>query len=243
MSAQIQVERLTKEYVVGGQRVVALDGVSLSVAAGSMVAIMGPSGSGKSTLMNLLGLLDTPTAGSYRIAGDEVAGLSDAARSRHRRERIGFIFQSFNLLPRKSALDNVAVPLMYAGVGRGERLRRARAILDQVGLSDRLSHRPTELSGGQQQRVAIARALVNEPALILADEPTGNLDSRTGREVLDLLRQLHAAGRTLIIVTHDRAVAEHAERVVTLVDGRVVSDELTGSRPNEASPGVPVPPS
>ena len=243
MSAQIEVDRLTKQYVVGGQRVVALDGVSLSVAAGSMVAIMGPSGSGKSTLMNLLGLLDTPTAGSYRIAGEEVAGLSDAARSRHRRERIGFIFQSFNLLPRKSALDNVAVPLMYAGVRRGERLRRARAILDQVGLSDRLSHRPTELSGGQQQRVAIARALVNEPALILADEPTGNLDSRTGREVLDLLRQLHASGRTLVIVTHDRAVAEHAERVITLVDGRVVSDELTGSRPHGASPDAQVPPS
>jgi putative ABC transport system ATP-binding protein len=229
MPAHIEIEGLAKHYVLGHERVVALDGVSLSVEAGSMVAVMGPSGSGKSTLMNLLGLLDTPTAGSYRIAGQEVAGLSDAERSRYRRERIGFIFQSFNLLPRKSALHNVAVPLMYAGVVRAERLRRARAILDQVGLSDRLAHRPTELSGGQQQRVAIARALVNEPALILADEPTGNLDSRTGREVLDLLGQMHAAGRTLIVVTHDRAVAEHAQRIVTLVDGRIVSDEMAAA--------------
>jgi putative ABC transport system ATP-binding protein len=227
--AHIEIDGLTKHYVLGHERVQALDGVSLSIEAGSMVAIMGPSGSGKSTLMNLLGLLDTPTGGSYRIQGEEVAGLGDDARSRLRRERIGFIFQSFNLLPRKSALHNVAVPLMYAGVGRAERLRRAKDILGQVGLLDRLNHRPTELSGGQQQRVAIARALVNEPALILADEPTGNLDSRTGREVLDLLRQLHAAGRTLVVVTHDRAVAEHAQRIVTLVDGRVVGDERAGA--------------
>jgi putative ABC transport system ATP-binding protein len=225
MSAHIEVDGFSKHYQLGQQRVVALDRVHLEVEAGSMVAVMGPSGSGKSTLMNLLGLLDTPTAGSYQIGGREVAGLSDAERSRQRRERIGFIFQSFNLLPRKSALDNVALPLMYAGVGRSERQRRARAILEQVGLADRLSHRPTELSGGQQQRVAIARALVNEPALILADEPTGNLDSKTGREVLELLRGMHAAGRTLIVVTHDRAVAEHAQRIITLVDGRIVSDE------------------
>jgi putative ABC transport system ATP-binding protein len=225
MSAHIEIDGLTKHYVVGQGRVLALDGVSLSIAAGTMVAIMGPSGSGKSTLMNLLGLLDTPTSGSYRIEGAEVAGLSDAARSRERRERIGFIFQSFNLLPRKSAIENVAIPLMYAGVGRAERQERARMILEQVGLGDRMRHRPTELSGGQQQRVAIARALINQPALILADEPTGNLDSRTGREVLGLLRQLHAAGRTIVVVTHDRAVAEIAQRIVTLVDGRIVSDE------------------
>jgi putative ABC transport system ATP-binding protein len=175
--------------------------------------------------MNLLGLLDTPTSGSYRIGGQEVAGLSDAARSRERRERIGFIFQSFNLLPRKSALDNVAVPLMYAGIGRGERQARARTILEQVGLGDRLRHRPSEMSGGQQQRVAIARALVNQPALILADEPTGNLDSRTGLEVLALLRDLHRSGRTIVVVTHDRDVAAIAQRVVTLVDGRIVADE------------------
>jgi ABC-type lipoprotein export system ATPase subunit len=229
VSAHIEIDGLTKHYILGQQRVVALEDVSLSIEAGSMVAVMGPSGSGKSTLMNLLGLLDSPTRGSYRIQGEEVAGLGDDARSRLRRERIGFIFQSFNLLPRKSALDNVAIPLMYAGVGRGERIRRARAILGQVGLTDRLGHRPTELSGGQQQRVAIARALVNEPALILADEPTGNLDSRTGREVLDLLSQMHASGRTLVVVTHDRAVAEHAQRIVTLVDGRIVSDERAGS--------------
>jgi putative ABC transport system ATP-binding protein len=227
MTAAIDLEGLTKHYVLGHERVIALDGVSLSIESGSMVAVMGPSGSGKSTLMNLLGLLDTPTAGSYRIDGHEVAGLSDGERSRQRRERIGFIFQSFNLLPRKTALDNVSVPLMYAGVGRGERQQRARALLDQLGLGDRLSHRPAELSGGQQQRVAIARALVNEPQLILADEPTGNLDSRTGREVLDVLVQLHASGRTIIVVTHEREVAEHAQRIITLVDGRVVTDEMT----------------
>jgi putative ABC transport system ATP-binding protein len=224
MSAHIEVDRLTKHYVLGHERVVALDEVSLTIEAGSLIAVMGPSGSGKSTLMNLLGLLDTPTSGSYRIGGQEVAGLSDRQRSEQRRERIGFIFQSFNLLPRKTALDNVAVPLMYAGVARGERQRRARTLLEQLGLGDRLAHRPTELSGGQQQRVAIARALVNEPSLILADEPTGNLDSQTGREVLALLHELHAAGRTIIVVTHDRAVAEIAQRIVTLVDGRVVSD-------------------
>ena len=188
--------------------------------------------------MNLLGLLDTPTAGSYRIGGREVAGLSDGARSRERRERIGFIFQSFNLLPRKSALDNVAVPLMYAGVGKAERQSRARAMLEQVGLGDRLGHRPSEMSGGQQQRVAIARALVNRPALILADEPTGNLDSGTGREVLGVLRDLHAQGRTIIVVTHDRAVAEVAQRIVTLVDGRVVGDEVrAGAGPAGDQPG------
>jgi putative ABC transport system ATP-binding protein len=227
MSAAIELEGLTKHYVLGHERVVALDDVSLSIEPGTMLAVMGPSGSGKSTLMNLLGLLDTPTAGSYRIEGHEVGGLSDAERSRQRRERIGFIFQSFNLLPRKTALDNVAVPLMYAGVARNERVRRARELLGHLGLADRLGHRPAELSGGQQQRVAIARALVNEPQLILADEPTGNLDSRTGREVLDVLVQLHAAGRTLIVVTHEREVAEHAQRIITLVDGRVVTDELT----------------
>jgi putative ABC transport system ATP-binding protein len=229
MSAHIEIDGLTKHYLLGHERVVALDEVDLSIDEGSLVAIMGPSGSGKSTLMNLLGLLDTPTAGSYRIGGEEVAGLSDRERSLQRREQIGFIFQSFNLLPRKSALDNVAVPLMYAGVGLAERKLRARALLEQLGLGDRLTHRPTELSGGQQQRVAVARALVNEPALILADEPTGNLDSRTGREVLDLLEQLHTAGRTIVVVTHDRTVAEHAERIVTLVDGRIVSDEMAAA--------------
>jgi putative ABC transport system ATP-binding protein len=243
MSAHIEIDRLTKHYVLGHERVVALDEVSLTIEAGSLIAVMGPSGSGKSTLMNLLGLLDTPTSGSYRIGGQEVAGLSDRQRSEQRRERIGFIFQSFNLLPRKTALDNVAVPLMYAGVARGERQRRARTLLEQLGLGDRLAHRPTELSGGQQQRVAIARALVNEPSLILADEPTGNLDSQTGREVLALLHELHAAGRTIIVVTHDRAVAEIAQRIVTLVDGRVVSDEAgssdeVGSRDGAASRDV-----
>lgn len=225
MRAAIEISGLSKHYLLGGERVVALDGVSLEIAPGSLFAIMGPSGSGKSTLMNLLGLLDSPTGGSYLIGGREVARLSDAERSRTRRESIGFIFQSFNLLPRKTALENVATPLMYAGVGRRERVRRATALLEQLGLGDRLGHRPTELSGGQQQRVAIARALVNEPTLILADEPTGNLDSHTGREVLGILKELHAAGRTIVVVTHDRAVAENAERIVTLVDGRIVGDE------------------
>ena len=225
MRAAIELSGLTKHYLLGDERVVALDDVSLEIAPGSLFAIMGPSGSGKSTLMNLLGLLDSPTSGSYRIGGREVARLSDAERSRARRESIGFIFQSFNLLPRKTALENVATPLMYAGVGRRERVRRATSLLEQLGLGERLGHRPTELSGGQQQRVAIARALVNEPTLILADEPTGNLDSHTGREVLGILKDLHASGRTIVVVTHDRAVAENAERIVTLVDGRVVGDE------------------
>ncbi|HWH36408.1 MAG TPA: ABC transporter ATP-binding protein [Candidatus Limnocylindrales bacterium] len=215
--------------------VTALDGVSLAIEAGEFVAIMGASGSGKSTLMNLLGLLDRPTAGSYLFEERDVARLSDGDLARIRRERIGFVFQSFNLFARKSGLDNVALPLTFAGVPRNDRHRRARLMLERVGLSDRAHHRPSELSGGQQQRVAIARALVNEPALILADEPTGNLDSRTGAEILDVLRGLNETGVTLLVVTHDERVASMARRIIRLSDGRVVADERTpGDRPRAA---------
>jgi len=186
---------------------------------------MGPSGSGKSTLMNLLGLLDRPSSGSYRFDGQEVARFGDTELAALRRSKLGFVFQSFNLFGRKSALDNVAAPLMYAGVPGRERRRRALATLERVGLADRAGHRPRELSGGQQQRVAIARALVNQPRVILADEPTGNLDQRTGEQVLGLLGDLHAAGVTLLLVTHDERVARHAQRVLRLVDGRLVADE------------------
>jgi ABC-type lipoprotein export system ATPase subunit len=231
--------RAVRKIYPAAEPVVALDGVTLSIEPGEFLAIMGPSGSGKSTLMNLLGLLDRPTEGSYRFDGDEVARLSDGQLARLRRERMGFVFQSFNLFPRKSALDNVALPLTYAGVGAGERRRRAAAMLDRVELTDRATHRPKALSGGQQQRVAIARALVNEPAVILADEPTGNLDSRTGREILVLLQELHERGVTLLVVTHDDQVARHAGRIVRLADGRVVSDEPVRDRARATHADVP----
>jgi putative ABC transport system ATP-binding protein len=220
----IFLDSITKVYPAAVP-VTALDDVSIDVEPGEFVAIMGASGSGKSTLMNLVGLLDRPTAGSYRFDGEEVARLSDGQLARLRRERIGFVFQSFNLLGRKSALDNVALPLTFAGVGRGDRQRRAAQVLERVGLADRGHHRPAELSGGQQQRVAIARALVNNPSLILADEPTGNLDSRTGAEILALLQELNEHGVTLVVVTHDQNIASHAARIVRLADGRVTSDE------------------
>jgi putative ABC transport system ATP-binding protein len=216
--------------------VVALDEVSLDVDAGEFVAVMGASGSGKSTLMNLLGLLDRPTEGAFRFEGREVARLSDGDLARVRRERLGFVFQSFNLFARKSALDNVALPLTFAGVGRGDRRQRAREMLERVGLADRADHRPSELSGGQQQRVAIARALVNEPALILADEPTGNLDSRTGAEILAILNGLNETGVTLMVVTHDERVASLARRVIKLSDGRVVADERSASEAAQLPP-------
>ena len=217
--------RDVRKVYPGAVPVVALDGVPLIVAAGEFVAIMGPSGSGKSTLMNLIGLLDRPTSGTYRFDGREVQALSDGQLAAARRERIGFVFQSFNLFPRKSAVDNVALPLKYAGVPHGERRRRAAAMIERVGLAGRSGHRPKALSGGEQQRVAIARALVNEPAVILADEPTGNLDSRTGEDVLSLLQTLNERGVTLLVVTHDERVAHHAGRIVRLADGRLVVDE------------------
>ena len=219
----ISLERVSRVYDMGRVSVPALDDVSLDVKPGEFVAIVGPSGSGKSTMMNILGCLDRPTRGSYRLAGTAVAELDDDGLARLRSRSIGFIFQSYNLLPRTTALENVAAPLLYQGVGRAERARRARASLERLGLSDRVDHEPTELSGGQQQRVAVARALVTEPALILADEPTGNLDSHAGAEVIALLRELHRAGRTVVLITHDTGVASSADRQVHLRDGRIAA--------------------
>ncbi len=216
----ITAEFLRRSYELGGQTVHALDGVSLHVAAGEMVAIRGPSGSGKSTLMNILGCLDRPDAGTYVLGGEDVSTIRDDDLADVRNRRIGFVFQTFNLLPRMSALANVELPIQYAG---GHRAReRAEAALATVGLGNRMHHEPNQLSGGQRQRVAIARALVNDPNIILADEPTGALDTRTGEDVLDLLKQLNAQGRTILIVTHDLAVARHCPREVYLRDGRVV---------------------
>ena len=208
---------------MGEVEVPALDDVSLDIGTGEFVAIVGPSGSGKSTMMNILGCLDRPSHGAYHLAGSAVAELDDDALARLRSRTIGFVFQSYNLLPRTSALDNVATPLLYQGVGRGERMRRARAALERLGLGDRVSHEPSELSGGQQQRVAIARALVTEPALVLADEPTGNLDSHAGAEVMAVLRDLHDQGRTVVLITHDTDVATSADRQIHLRDGRVAA--------------------
>ncbi|MGZ9276283.1 MAG: ABC transporter ATP-binding protein [Candidatus Limnocylindrales bacterium] len=219
----ISLERVSRVYDMGRVAVPALDDVSLGVEPGEFVAIVGPSGSGKSTMMNILGCLDRPTHGAYRLAGTAVAELDDDGLARLRSRSIGFIFQSYNLLPRTTALDNVAAPLLYQGVGRAERVRRARAALERLGLGDRVDHEPTELSGGQQQRVAVARALVTEPALILADEPTGNLDSHAGAEVITLLRELHRAGRTIVLITHDADVAASADRQVHLLDGRIAA--------------------
>ena len=222
----IRIEGLERRYDMGGEIVHALRGVSLSISRNEYVAIMGPSGSGKSTMMNVLGCLDTPDAGSYWLNGQEVSKLSDDALARVRNKEIGFVFQTFNLLPRASALHNVELPLVYAGISTSERNERARRALTRVGLGDRMHHRPNELSGGQRQRVAIARALVNQPSILLADEPTGNLDSTTSEEIMAVFAELHREGQTVIMVTHEPDIAEHAERVVTLRDGRVESDRL-----------------
>ena len=226
MSALIQVYDVWKTYQVGQQQVHALRGLTLDIGQGEYTALMGPSGSGKSTLMNMLGCLDTPTTGRYNLAGEDVGTLDDDALADIRNRRIGFVFQTFNLMPRYTALENVALPMVYAGMGRNERMDRAREVLDQVGLGDRMNHRPNELSGGQRQRVAVARALVNRPDLLLADEPTGNLDTKTSIEIMALFEEIHAAGNTVIIVTHEEDIAAHARRVVRLRDGVVASDEL-----------------
>jgi putative ABC transport system ATP-binding protein len=219
----LSLDHVSRVYAMGRMEVAALSDVSLDVMPGEFVAIVGPSGSGKSTMMNILGCLDRPTAGTYRLAGTPVAGLDDNGLAALRSRTIGFVFQSYNLLPRTTALDNVATPLLYQGVSRRQRAERAKAALERLGLGDRLDHEPTELSGGQQQRVAIARALVTEPALILADEPTGNLDSHAGADVLALLHELHDAGRTIVLITHDAEVAKTADREIHLRDGQVVA--------------------
>ena len=226
MSALIQVYDVWKTYQVGQQQVHALRGLTLDIGQGEYTALMGPSGSGKSTLMNMLGCLDTPTTGRYNLAGEDVGTLDDDALADIRNRRIGFVFQTFNLMPRYTALENVALPMVYAGMGRNERMERAKEVLEQVGLGDRMNHRPNELSGGQRQRVAVARALVNRPDLLLADEPTGNLDTKTSIEIMALFEEIHAAGNTVIIVTHEEDIAAHARRVVRLRDGVVASDEL-----------------
>ena len=227
----IEIEGLKKVYTMGEEEVPALAGVSLSIARGEYVAVIGPSGSGKSTLMNILGGLDRPTDGAYRFEGEDVANFSDDELAAFRRRRIGFVFQSFQLLPRLTALQNVELPMIYAGLGTRERRDRAAELLERVGLGSRKSHRPTQLSGGQQQRVAIARSLANRPDLLLADEPTGALDTHTGEEVLKLFEELNAGGLTLAIVTHDTEVAQQARRRVAFRDGHIVSDERSPPAP------------
>ena len=234
----IDIRDIRKIYVMGTTEVHALAGVSLSIRTAEYVAIMGPSGSGKSTLMNVIGCLDTPTSGSYKLRGTEIRERDDDELARIRNQEIGFIFQTFNLLPRADALHNVELPLIYAGRASKERKERARAMLELVGLADRMHHRPNELSGGQRQRVAIARALVNDPSIVLADEPTGNLDSKTGTEIMALLDEIHRRGNTVILVTHEEDVAARAHRVVRLRDGLIESDRVhaTAATPAPSPP-------
>ncbi|MCC6649731.1 MAG: ABC transporter ATP-binding protein [Candidatus Eisenbacteria bacterium] len=232
----ISIRGLHRVYQVGDQEVRALDGVDLDIQKNEYVAIMGPSGSGKSTLMNILGCLDTPSQGSYRLKDAEIGKMSDDELARIRNMEIGFVFQTFNLLPRADALHNVELPLVYAGMKHEERRQRAKEALETVGLKDRIKHRPNELSGGQRQRVAIARALVNRPSIILADEPTGNLDSRTGEEIMMAFENIWKQGNTVILVTHEADIAEHARRIVRMKDGRIESDTLN-DRPRSAASG------
>ena len=227
MDAIIEIHNLTKTYDMGATAVHALSEVDLCVATGEYVAIMGPSGSGKSTLLNILGCLDVPTSGSYALGNVRVSDMADDDLARIRNQEIGFVFQTFNLLPRANALGNVELPLIYSGLPAHQRRERAAHVLASVGLADRIDHRPNELSGGQKQRVSIARALVNEPSIILADEPTGALDSRTGDEIMDLFDQVHAAGNTILLVTHEEHLARRSHRIVRFRDGRIESDHLT----------------
>jgi len=223
----LKLDKIEKVYKMGSQEIPALREVSINIRDNEYVAIMGPSGSGKSTLMNILGCLDTPSAGEYNLSGEDVSKLNDDKLAEIRNQNIGFVFQTFNLLPRSTVLQNVELPLIYKGLTVSERRRMAEEAVARVGLSDRIKHKPSELSGGQRQRVAIARALVNNPSVILADEPTGNLDSKTGSEIMDILNQLHAAGNTIILVTHEEDIARNAKRIIRLRDGLIESDENT----------------
>jgi putative ABC transport system ATP-binding protein len=222
----IRLIDIVKNFRVGTVTVEALRSISLTIKKNEFVAIMGPSGSGKSTLMNIIGCLDTPTSGKYLLNTDDVSSMNDNDLAEIRNRQIGFVFQTFNLLPRSTAIENVMLPLIYAGINKVKRIERARMVMEEVKLTDRIAHRPNELSGGQRQRVAIARALVNNPSIILADEPTGNLDSRTSIEILGLLEEIHHAGNTVIIVTHEEDIALHAHRIIRLMDGKISSDEM-----------------
>jgi putative ABC transport system ATP-binding protein len=225
MHEVIRIENLTRFYTIGEETVRALNGINLTIQKNEYVALMGPSGSGKSTLMNIIGCLDTPSSGEYFLNGPNVAQLSDSELAAIRNKEIGFVFQTFNLLPRLTALQNVALPLVYAGIPEAERLKKAKDVLEQVGLGNRMTHKPNELSGGQRQRVAVARALVNHPSIILADEPTGNLDTKTSEEIMQLFDIIHKAGNTIVLVTHEEDIALRAKRVVRMRDGIVESDQ------------------
>ena len=227
MSSVIKIRNITRDFFLGQEVVKVLKGIDLDIEKGEYVAFMGPSGSGKSTLMNLLGCLDTPTSGQYILNGNDVSKMSDNELAEIRNKEIGFVFQTFNLLPRTTALDNVALPMVYAGATKSQRKERAEKVLTDVGLADRMDHKPNQLSGGQRQRVAVGRALVNNPSIILADEPTGNLDSKTSVEIMNLFDEIHSSGNTVILVTHEEDIARHAHRIIRLRDGMVESDERT----------------
>lgn len=230
MNEVILLKKIVRNFALGPQTVKVLRGIDLSINHNEYVALMGPSGSGKSTLMNLLGCLDTPTSGEYWLNGKDVSSLTDNNLAEIRNTEIGFVFQTFNLLPRSTALENVMLPLIYAGMGSKERKERAEEVLTQVGLDDRMDHRPNQLSGGQRQRVAVARALVNKPSIILADEPTGNLDSKTSVEIMNLFNEIHSKGNTVILVTHEEEIALHSKRIIRLRDGEIEKDELVNAQ-------------